>query len=191
MATDVSEPAPSPETNDEQPRAPAPPGPIGIAAFARYLGVTRHAVSLRVDAKRFTRAAISKRKGKWVVLDVELAAREWEDGGRPYAGVRVGDTNGHAPGSARYVSPLTAMAIREREARAIAQERENEAKAGRLIDRDEAERRETARIKIAQTKLLGIPSRARQRIPHLTAADTLVLEELIREALEELGDGRV
>lgn len=37
-----------------------------------------------------------------------------------------------------------------------------------------------------RTKLLGVPARARQRLPHLSAADIGEFEELVREALEAL-----
>jgi hypothetical protein len=41
-----------------------------------------------------------------------------------------------------------------------------------------------------KTKLLGIPVRARQQLPHLSVADVGVLDSLVREALEDLADGR-
>ena len=44
----------------------------------------------------------------------------------------------------------------------------------------------TAKITNAKTKLQGIPSRARQRIPHLTTTDVAELEDLIREVLEDI-----
>lgn len=39
-----------------------------------------------------------------------------------------------------------------------------------------------------RTKLLGVPSRARQRIPSLTASDVTVIEDLIREAMEAIAN---
>lgn len=41
-------------------------------------------------------------------------------------------------------------------------------------------------VSIAKTKLLAVPSRLRQRIPHLTLEEVAITEDLIREALEEL-----
>jgi phage terminase Nu1 subunit (DNA packaging protein) len=41
-----------------------------------------------------------------------------------------------------------------------------------------------------KTRLLAIPSRARQALPHLVAADLGVLEALIREALEDLVEAK-
>jgi phage terminase Nu1 subunit (DNA packaging protein) len=39
-----------------------------------------------------------------------------------------------------------------------------------------------------RNKLLGIPTRAKQRLPGLTTADVLILDALIREALEALSN---
>jgi phage terminase Nu1 subunit (DNA packaging protein) len=44
-------------------------------------------------------------------------------------------------------------------------------------------------VTIARTKLLGVPTRLRQRIPHLTLEEIAIAEELIRESLEELAGG--
>jgi len=41
-----------------------------------------------------------------------------------------------------------------------------------------------------RTHLLGLPTRAKQRLPHLSNADLGVLDGLVRESLEELADGR-
>ena len=46
-------------------------------------------------------------------------------------------------------------------------------------------------VAISRMKLLGVPSRARSRLPHLTLDDVAVIEELQREALEELSEGRI
>lgn len=43
-----------------------------------------------------------------------------------------------------------------------------------------------AKFVVVRTKLLGVPSRLRQRCPHLSRDDTNAVDDLIREALEEL-----
>ncbi len=43
-------------------------------------------------------------------------------------------------------------------------------------------------ITISRTKVLGIPSKAKQRIPDLTQDQVVVLEDIVREALEELAE---
>ena len=42
----------------------------------------------------------------------------------------------------------------------------------------------------AKTKLRGLPSRVKQRIPHLTLEELAIMAALIDEALEELASGR-
>jgi hypothetical protein len=69
-------------------------------------------------------------------------------------------------------------------------ELERKAKEGLLIPRDQVERAAANVATIVRTKLLAVPTRARQRIPHLTLEEVAILEELQREALEELADGR-
>lgn len=60
-----------------------------------------------------------------------------------------------------------------------------------LLPADQVEKVWANSVTIARTKLLGVPTRLRQRIPHLAIEEIAIAEELIREALEELaGDGQ-
>jgi hypothetical protein len=69
-------------------------------------------------------------------------------------------------------------------------ELDRKAKEGLLIPRDQVEKAAANVAAIVRTKLLAVPTRARQRIPHLTLEEVAILDELQREALEELADGR-
>jgi hypothetical protein len=68
-------------------------------------------------------------------------------------------------------------------------ELERKTKEGLLLPRGQVEKVWADAITIARTKLLAIPTRARQRIPHLTLDEVAILEELIRESLEDLSNG--
>ena len=57
--------------------------------------------------------------------------------------------------------------------------------------REDVEQAWAAAVNITRTKLLGIPSVAKQRIPHLELEEVELLTSLIREALEELAAGEV
>lgn len=70
-------------------------------------------------------------------------------------------------------------------------ELERKTKEGLLLQREEVERAQAAAINISKTRLLGVPSTAKQRIPHLTLDEVEILTGLIREALEELADWEV
>jgi len=66
---------------------------------------------------------------------------------------------------------------------------ENDRAEGKLLDAKEVEAMVSALIIQARTRLLGLPTQAKQRLPHLTPADLLVLDSLIRDVLEELASG--
>jgi hypothetical protein len=58
--------------------------------------------------------------------------------------------------------------------------------AGELVDAKEITASFTQLIVTSRTKLLGLPTKAKSRLPHLTLEDLAVLEEIVRESLEEL-----
>jgi phage terminase Nu1 subunit (DNA packaging protein) len=68
-------------------------------------------------------------------------------------------------------------------------ELERREKEGQLIERASVEATLTALASEVRTKLIGLPSRARQRIPHLTTEEIAILTDLMDEALESLAKG--
>jgi hypothetical protein len=70
-------------------------------------------------------------------------------------------------------------------------ELERRQKEGQLLEREEVERAQAAAIAISKTRLLGVPSTAKQRIPHLSLEEVEILTTLIREALDELASWEV
>lgn len=142
---------------------------ITLVGFAKRVHVDEAAIR---KAIRSGRLAQSIRGGK--IVDVALAAREWRENRDP----------GHD-----FQSPSELTGVRQREitARATKLEQDVARRAGTLVPAAEVEVRWSARVVAARTKLLGLPSRAKQRMPHLTAADLTELDRLVREALEELG----
>jgi len=44
-------------------------------------------------------------------------------------------------------------------------------------------------VAIARTKILGVPSKAKQRIPDFPQDAFVILEDIVREALEDVADG--
>jgi len=65
-------------------------------------------------------------------------------------------------------------------------ELERKTKEGLLLKREDVDRAWGEAVTIAKTKLLAVPTRARQRIPHLTLEEIEDLTQLIREALQEV-----
>jgi hypothetical protein len=65
-------------------------------------------------------------------------------------------------------------------------ELERRQKEGLLIERKVVETTWATIITTSKTKILGIPSRIRQRIPHLTLEEVQLITQLVEETLEEL-----
>ena len=110
-------------------------------------------------------------------------------GSRPLAGP-VDDVEPQGTG-ARLKAPDYAQSRAIREAyQARLAKLEYEQRAGKLVD---AEQVASAWVQIAtttKTKVMGLPSKAKQAIPSLTLEQVAALERLCRDALEELADRR-
>jgi phage terminase Nu1 subunit (DNA packaging protein) len=149
--------------------------------LAKRLGVDRTSVFKGIQLGRLTKAVVGRNaRGKLYILDVEAAITEWEGHA---ARLRLdAKRNGSAS-----PSDLARATVRERIARAEKFELETERARRLLVSSSEVKLRWSTHVVAARTKLLGLPSRAKQRLPHLTPADLATLDRLIREALEELG----
>lgn len=62
---------------------------------------------------------------------------------------------------------------------------------GLLLRREDVELAWSNAVNITRTRLLGVPSTAKQRIPHLEIEEVELLTTLIREALNELAAGEM
>ena len=65
---------------------------------------------------------------------------------------------------------------------------ERRQKEGHLVERVEVEKAWGQSVAIVKTALLGVPSKAKERIPHLTLDEIEVITVLIRDALEEVSN---
>lgn len=70
-------------------------------------------------------------------------------------------------------------------------ELERRLKEDQLVERKRVEATWAAMISSAKTKLMAVPSRAKQRIPHLSLEEIDLLSGLVREALEDLAGTEV
>ena len=70
-------------------------------------------------------------------------------------------------------------------------ELDRKAKEGLLLRREDVELAWSSAVNIPRTRLLGVPSTAKQRIPHLEVEEVELLTTLIREALDELAAGEL
>jgi len=83
---------------------------------------------------------------------------------------------------------LAEAALREKTYKAELARLEYEERSGKLLPADEVKLRWQGIVTLARTKVLGLPAKIQQRLQHLEPADVAIIEELVRETLEELAD---
>lgn len=81
---------------------------------------------------------------------------------------------------------LATASAREKHFRAKLAELKYRERAGELVEAAVVTAQLVDAITICRTKLLGLPSKAKQRLPHLTLEDLAAIDAIVREALEEL-----
>jgi phage terminase Nu1 subunit (DNA packaging protein) len=161
-----------------------------IADYARRRGCARNSVLRAIDQGRLRESVGVNGRGHRLILDPDLADEEWSRS----AQYRRPNDNPATPIKA--ANKL--VDLREaREAEALRRDRIKTAQAeldlaqqrGELVRVADVRAEVTDAFATVRTRLLAVPSRCAQQIPHLTARDVAMLDDLIREALEALADG--
>lgn len=172
------------------PRKKEPPkAPLSLRAYARHRGVTHESVRRAVASGRLKASLTADRPPQ--IADVALADREWAantDLSRAPDAVKAQAAGGPAtPSAGAAVSQALAQAsAAEKVFRAKLAELKYRERAAQLVEAEEIKAAWIDQITTARTKLLSLPSKAKQRMPHTSLEDLATWEELIREALEEL-----
>lgn len=182
--------------------------PLSLTAYAARRGVSPKAVSKAVAAGRLVGSVVRDDHGDPKILDPDLADREWEANtrtriDRPIVESRTQPTPIMQP-TPRVVPVIRvstdvpdynvsralreAAAARREAAKAELAELDVAERRGELVPADEARAVLVDKFTIVKTKILGIPSRFAQRMPELASVAIPVIDELLREALEELAD---
>lgn len=175
---------------------------MSIRAYAKRRGVSHVAV---LNAIKKGRLGAGVQDGR--IVDPDLADKEWErrtDLSRAPSAVKerakasppassgspssLPAPSGGAP-SAHEGMSLTEASATEKIWRAKLAELKYRQDAGELVPAKEVETRLQSLFTRIRTKLLGIPTRAKQAMPHLEPKDLGLFEQLVRETLEELADG--
>lgn len=119
-------------------------------------------------------------------IDSEQADAAWE-ANTDTAKRRQGNGNGHQTGSAAPGSYLHERTEREK-LRRQREQMEFERESGELVRRADVLGGFEALVTRTRSKLLGIPSKCKQQIPHLSNKDVLIIDNIVREALLELAN---
>lgn len=192
---------------------------LSLREFGRQLGVTGEAVRKAISTGRIPADCIGRNDKGWpLIMDPARAAAAWgrdrdptqvrdkatmsagakrgwqqrrgedpdagDDGGEPTPPAAGGNL---AAGS-KLPSITESKAITEAFKARMAK-LEYEEKIGRLVNAEQVKVRYINLVTAARNRLLGVPSKAKAKIPHLTVRDIEVLEDLIAKALEEVANG--
>ena len=180
-----------------------PPG-LSFSAYARHRGCGVTAVSRAIKRGRLKKSVVYDSTGKAWIADVGLADQEWVRNSSlttapPAVRERLVAARAQLPprpppadGVPRPRDEdnddltLTQATAVEKRWRAKIVELEYRKKAAELVPALEVKARLVDVFSSCRAKLLGVPTRAKQRLPHLSKKDVIVLDELVREALEAL-----
>lgn len=178
--------------------------PTSLRAYAKRRGVSAEAVSKAIAAGRL-RGSVVLVDGQPKIADVDLADREWDANTRP----RIDQPTSSRPAAMKGRRPSAdddddvdlppdvppykvsrarreAAAARREEALANIAEMEAAEKSEELVPFEEARSYIIDKFNVVKTRFLGVPSRVAQRLPLVAAEVEPVVDELIREVLEEL-----
>jgi hypothetical protein len=165
---------------------------LSLRAYALRRGVSAEAVSKAVASGRLHKS-VTRVDGRPKIVDPELADREWAantrsngDRPEPAAPAQVPAHSGGIPDLNTSRALRAAAAARRETALADLAELDVAERRGQVVDVDEARADVIAAYSVVKTRLLGVPSRVAQRLPDVAARVVPVVDELIREALEEL-----
>lgn len=143
---------------------------MGLRAYARHRGCALAAVQKAIDAGRLKASVGRDGAGRPTITNPEVADLEWDATTRTPV-----DTPDLQAARARREQALAELAELK-----LAQAR------GELVEAAEVERTIVDTFTRCRTKLLGLPARVKQQIPHLSADDVATINALVREALEDL-----
>ncbi len=174
---------------------------MNFSEYARHRGVTQQAVSYAVQEGRIT-VTIDPKTGKRFV-DSERADEEWtkntdytrhpdkesQTERRANGAAKIEEVPGAGSRTGNIPTITESKSIKEAFLARTAK-LEYEKLAGKSVPLDEANR-EWLRVGSAvKTKMLGLPSKLKAKLEHLTLEDIATIEDEIREALSDLSNNR-
>ena len=153
--------------------------PITLTAYAARRGVSVKAVSKAVAAGRLDKSVVRDHHGAPKISDPELADREWASNTRAPIDrqPRIFEPPASEQATGRDSIPdlntsraLRAAASARREsALAVLAELDVAQRRGEMVAVDEARADMIDKFTVVKTRILGVPARVAQRMPHVAA----------------------
>lgn len=166
--------------------------PLSLRGYAQHRkarglpGGTLKAVQKAIADERISVVTLD---GRSRIADPDAADREWAaNTDHVRSPGLMGEDNGDGLDDAGEGGEFRNAAARERHWKALTAEIRYRQESGELVNAAEVQEAMAEKFSTVRTMVLGVTSRAKQRLPHLSFTDLAVLDELLREALEELGE---
>ena len=159
---------------------------ISRSQAARLKNVTPQAVYKAINQGRVT--PVVDNDGK-VMLDKDAFETDWEKTYHPNQMKKA--NNYHKPRQKAVITDIPAYEesrARTEHLKAELLDIERKQKEQQLVDSKQVQAKWLEVISIAKNKVLGIPSKAKQRIPELDVSAMNCLEDIVRESLEEIAN---
>ena len=150
---------------------------------AEQMGVTIHAVYMAIKQGRLT--AIKDNQGK-IVINSDTMKDEWKRKSEPRATKKIEHKTYKSSQSATEYPEYGESKARTEHLKAELLELERQEKEKSLVPVEEVNNTWQKIITNTRNKLLGVPSKAQQRLPDLDNSAVSCIDDIIREALEEL-----
>jgi len=158
---------------------------VTAAQFSRDIKVTKAAVSKALKSGRLDEAKVN-RDGK-VFLVKDKAFSIWEQTSDPsHPRARKKDVVKTIGVSGEDVPSFNESRAKREAMMARLAEIDVEEREKLLVPSEEVKNAWIQLVTIAKTKVLGIPTKAKQRIPDLDKGAMALLDEIVRETLEDL-----
>ncbi len=157
-----------------------------FGAYARHRGCSRQAVSRAWKAGRL-QASVALIDGRPTIPDFDRADLEWaENSDYRRQPARIDGDSLEGDEGDDQAEPYAGAAAREKHWRAELAELQYKQRAGELVNAAEMATEMANTFSTVRSKLLGLPSKAKQALPHLTLEDLATLDDIVREALEAI-----
>ena len=159
---------------------------ISRSEAARLKKVSPQAVYKAINQGRVT--PVVDNDGK-VMLDKDAFETDWEKTYHPNQMKKA--NNYHKPRQKAVITDIPAYEesrARTEHLKAELLDIERKQKEKDLVDSKQVQAKWLEVISIAKNKVLGIPSKAKQRIPELDVSAMNCLEDIVRESLEEIAN---
>jgi hypothetical protein len=167
-------------------------------------GATVQAVLRAITRGRLNKSLVRDDAGKAIgINDVDLADAEWAgntDLTKAPAAVVVkamaaagsssspssSESSDDAPVDPNIVGSFQDALAKEKHYKALEAELNYKKRVGELVEAKDVEARIVDEYARVRTKLLGVARKAKAQLPHLTREDVTTIDNLVREALEDL-----